>query len=117
MKTLGPLQLVFQLQKGSKPNDWRKDGLNSAKYKVISQSEKVGYLHLMIDVSTTRLANLKIDLIGSNTISTGVDYETSRLAERIECNFIQLNGYLPQNNSLMNATYAELDQAEKGCRS
>ena len=71
----------------------------------------------MIDVSTTRLANLKIDLIGSNTISTGVDYETARFSERIECNFIQLNGYLPQNNSLMNATYDQLDQAEKGCRS
>ena len=102
---------------GSKPNDWRKDGLNSARYKIVRKSEKVGYLHLMIDVSTTRLASLKIDLIGSNTISTGVDYETTRFAERIECNFIQVNGYLPQNNSLMNLTYAELDEAEKGCRS
>ena len=101
---------------GSKPNDWRKDGLSTVKYRKINMIEKDGYFHLMIDVSTTRLAKLDIKLIGANTVTKSVDYETKRLTDRPSCEFIETLGYFPQNNSALNQTFASIEDAKRGCR-
>ena len=103
---------------GSKPNDWRKDGLNTAKYKAVSFKEsKKGFHHLMVDVSTTRLATLDIQLIGANTVNTTVNYEESRLSEQPRCDFLSTVGYLPQsNNTLLNGTFDSIEAAQAGCQ-
>lgn len=79
-------------------------------------NEKDGYFHLMINVSTTRLAKLDIKLIGANTVKTSVDYETKRLTDRPSCEFIETLGYFPQNNSALNQTFASIEDAKRGCR-
>ena len=103
---------------GSKPNDWRKDGLNTAKYKAVSCVESPkGFHHLMVDVSTTRLASLEIELIGANTVNTTVNYEESRLSEQPRCDFLSTIGYLPQSNTtLLNGTFDSIEAAQAGCQ-
>ena len=39
---------------GSKPNDWKMDGLNTAKFKVVNATEMNGYIHMYTDVSLIR---------------------------------------------------------------
>ena len=64
---------------GSKPNDWKMDGLNTAKYKVVNATEMNGYIHMYTDVSLIR----KLFTLTSNKISD--PYLNYRLMPKRKC--------------------------------
>lgn len=99
---------------GSKPNDWKKDGLNNVNYTIVLREHRPEYLFMRTDVSMIRATNMSVALNGTNHLHFIQDFETNRLSPRKPCSFSdKLEGHLPLQSRIQNAT--NYDNAKELC--